>query len=151
MQGYLDLCVCMIDKKPEIENAIFLTKYEEYLLPVSSKKISLPLKKTPFLLYNKASFTRRFIDEEFNKHNIIPIVAVSSSSTTFLKELAILGRGVSLLPENFVSAEIKNKQLTIQDYPIVFKREVGIFLSKKTDLTISSDLVRLIIDCLKTK
>lgn len=150
-QGVLDLCICVIDKKPDIDNAIFLTKYQEELIPVSSVAFNLPINKVPFLLYNKISLTRKYIDETFYKNSLNPLVVAESSSTSFLKELALQGTGIALLPKNFVSAELENKALKIQRLPLSWKREIGIYLSRKTDLTTSSQFMTSVIKALKTK
>jgi DNA-binding transcriptional LysR family regulator len=151
IHGVLDICICVLEKKnTDIDNSALIETYSEQLIPVSAKKHSEPLEKIPFLLYNKASYSRSYIDETFFKYKIQPNVIASSSSTTFLKELAILNKGVALLPKNFVTAELTNKQLLINNLEITWSREIGIFLSKKTDLTKSSEIISRIIKTLKT-
>ena len=58
------------------------------------------------------------IDEIFNKHGTIPTIYAESTSVTFMRELAILGGGVALLPDNFVKEDLDQGRLKIQKMPM---------------------------------
>ncbi len=145
----LDVCIYVLDlKNSETGDARLIGQYEEELIPVSSGKFSLPLFKIPFILYNNSSHTRSFVDNTFLKNKIEPNILATSTSTTFLKELAILGKGVALLPKTAVIEELKNKRLIKQKFPIVWKRKVGIYLSQNSQLTKDSSFVKMIVKTL---
>lgn len=146
-QGILDMCIAVLDKnQKEVETANIIKTYFENLVPVSSKKFSSQLEKVPFLLYNKDSYTRAYIDEVFAKNSINPVIFAESTSITFLKELAMLGKGVALLPENFIANEIKNKLLVRQNFKLKWYREIGIFLHKESGLSQVTDFVKNIVE-----
>ena len=136
--GLFDMCVCVI-RENAIGNEIkLIKKFSEELVPVSSKIWQKRFHKTPFILYNKESATRQYIDKTFFTNRIKPTVIVESTSTMFMKELAIGGCGIALLPLNVVEKEIENKKLFINNFPFKFKREIGLYLSgdgriKETD------------------
>jgi DNA-binding transcriptional LysR family regulator len=133
--GTLDAALCILNKAYALPNHIVLSQtYSEELIPVSSKSFSQELSKIPFILYNKGSNTRVQIDEIFNKQGIIPTVYAESTSVTFMRELAILGGGVALLPENFVKDDINQGRLKIQKMPLQWHREYGLLIQKNSDL-----------------
>ncbi|HEX8965485.1 MAG TPA: LysR family transcriptional regulator substrate-binding protein, partial [Patescibacteria group bacterium] len=141
-QGLLDICICVVNiqnKQLSETNLIYTT--EETLVPVSSKKWSSNIKEIPFILYNSNSETRNYIDYTFQKNNINPIIVAQSTSTSFMKELAINGIGVALLPKNFVDSEIKEKRLFIQKLPFEWKRTIGLYLPKGGSLPSESKLI----------
>lgn len=133
--GTLHAALCILSKNYTLPNHITLLEtYSEKLIPVSSKTFSKPISEIPFILYNKESHTRMQIDEIFHKHGIIPTNYAESTSVTFMRELAILGGGVTLLPENFVQDDIDQGRLKIQKMPITWYRKYGLFIQKNSDL-----------------
>lgn len=144
--GIFDICICVIGRDFELGyNTNLVKKFNEQLLPVSSKIWKKPFSKIPFILYNKDSATRDFIDDVFLKKSIRPAIIVESINPSFMKELAIGGCGVALLPKNFVEREIKNKQLFIQNFPFSFKREIGLYLSKDGRIKKEDQIIKDII------
>ena len=107
----------------------------------SIKKIS----EIPFILYNKGSATREYIDKVFIKKDIKPNILVESTSPTFMKELAIGGYGVTLLPKNFIQRELDNKKLFVKKFPFKFKREIGLYLSRDSRIKEADEIVKEII------
>ncbi len=147
--GILDMAICVIDKKNPLPKDILLIQtFTEELIPVTSKKIKSNLKETPFILYNKGSFTRNFIDEQFTKKGISPKVFAESTSVTFMKELALLGCGIALLPKNFVASELKQGSLKKQKLPIIWQRDYGIYIQKNGRLEKTEQMVKEIIKAL---
>lgn len=148
--GLLDMTICVIDKKNLLnKNYILLKTFRERLIPVSSKRFKGAVKDIPFILYNKGSFTRDYIDSQFTETGIIPKVFAESTSVTFMKELANLGCGVALLPENSVRAELQQNILKKQHLPYKWYREYGIYLPrngqlKKEDLLVTEIIENLI-------
>lgn len=148
--GLLDIAICVIDKKnPQGKNYILLKTFRERLLPVASKKFQGSIKNIPFILYNKGSFTRDHIDSQFTEKGILPKVFAESTSVTFMKELAILGCGVALLPENSVRAELQQNILRKQNLSLKWYREYGIYLPingrlRKEDLLVKEIIKNLI-------
>jgi DNA-binding transcriptional LysR family regulator len=129
--GTLDTALCVINKSYQISDHIVqLQTFSEKLIPVSSKHFSQSLKKIPFIVYSQ-SHTRTQIEETFAQHSIQPIIYAESTSTTFIRELALLGRGVALLPENFVKNDIDQGRLKIQKMPLTWKRDYGLFVQKQ--------------------
>jgi DNA-binding transcriptional LysR family regulator len=108
--------------------------YSENLLPVSSKIFSENISEMPFILYNRGSITRRHIDETFRRNAMQPIIFAESTSVTFMRELALLGCGVALLPENFVKQDLKTNTLKQQKMKITWERDYGLFVQKEFNL-----------------
>jgi DNA-binding transcriptional LysR family regulator len=145
--GILDVAVCVIDKRHSYSSDIILIQtFTENLIPVSSKQIKGNIKNLPYILYNKDSNTRTQIDEVFAKNNVVPNVFAESTSITFMKELAILGSGIALLPENYIQTDIKQGILKKQKMRFKWQREFGIFINKHGQLqkesTIIKDLIK---------
>lgn len=127
--GLLDICICAIRENVFGDNFRLIKKFSEELVPVSSKIWQKKSQETPFILYNKESATRQYIDKTFFDNRIKPTVMVESTSTMFMKELAIGGCGIALLPLNVIEKEIRNKKLFVKKFPFKFKREIGLYLS----------------------
>ena len=141
-QGLLDICICVVNiQNKQISEANLMFTAEEVLVPVSSKEWDNNIKEIPFILYNSNSETRNYIDNTFQKNNINPIIVAQSTSTSFMKELALNGIGVALLPKNFVQNEIKEKRLFIQELSLEWKRTIGLYLPKGGSLTSEAKLI----------
>ncbi|HSA84000.1 MAG TPA: LysR family transcriptional regulator [Patescibacteria group bacterium] len=129
--GIVDVAICVIDPQEKTDQNILLVQtFSETLIPVSVEKRKEPITTIPFLLYNKTSHTRKQIDELFFKKNITPTIFAESTSVPFMKELAILGCGVALLPENEVKTEMQQKLLKKQTLPFTIKRTFGLYIKK---------------------
>lgn len=145
--GIFDLCICVLPKNTSLpSNAILVRQFSEKLLPVSKKVKSETNIQPPFILYNKGSITRSYIDEIFFKKGIIPKILVESTSPAFMKELAIGGCGITLLPKNFVRREIETGKLEIKKLSCVFKRKIVVIINKQGNLNKESRLVKEIIE-----
>lgn len=132
--GLVDIAICVTDPQKELsgyKNLTCIAEFTEELIPVSAEKLYTPLAKTPFILYNKESNTRKQIDTVFAKAGIAPIIFAESTSTTYTIELARLGCGVAILPKNIISAEILQKQLFIYKTGIRWYRKFGIFIHER--------------------
>lgn len=149
--GLYDLCICVIPQDRDFGRNILLeSKFSETLFPVVGRKMRKnDLSAIPFILYNKESSTRHYIDRTFFKHGISPNIIVESTSPEFMKELAIGGCGIALLPKNFVERELTQKKLFVRKFPFIFKREIGLFLNKEGDIKDSDGIVREIIKLLQ--
>lgn len=139
INGLDDLCVCIID--PLRKEPSLIKIFSEELLPVSSKIWKKDCKNIPYILYNKGSVTRTYIDETFVINGISPNIIVESTSTNFMKELAVGGCGVALLPENFINRELLQKKLFVQKLPFKFERKIGLFLNKEGSLKETDQVV----------
>ena len=129
--GVIDVAICIVDKKPLYNKNLELIKnYSEELIPVSAKIYKDKLEDIPFILYNQESFTRQYIDACFLTKSVSPQIFAESTSVTFMKELAMLGCGVALLPKNTVQIELQQKLLKKQKFPLIWQREYGIFIHK---------------------
>lgn len=143
--GLFDMCICVI-RENVVDNEIRLVKkFSEELIPVSSKIWQKKSHETPFILYNKESATRQYIDKTFFDNRVKPTVIVESTSTMFMKELAIGGCGIALLPLNVVEKEIKNKKLFVNKFLFKFRREIGFYLSKDGRIQEEDEMVKEII------
>lgn len=130
--GILDVAICVVDPKAQKDENIFLVKtFSETLIPVTKEKRKEKITEMPFLFYNKHSHTRKQIDELFTQKNVSPIIFAESTSVPFMKELAILGCGVALLPENEVKSELKQKRIIKQKLPFTIQRTFGIYIRKE--------------------
>ncbi len=148
--GILALAICVIDKKnPPPHDFVLLQTFKEELIPVSSKTWKGSLNEMPFILYNKGSFTRQYIDDQFTKKNVTPKVFAESTSVTFMKELASLGSGIALLPLNAIRSELKQKTLKKQKLKIKWKREFGIYVPKNSPFQKDHPLIKNLIYNLK--
>lgn len=143
--GLLDICICAIRENVLDDNLKLIRKFSEELVPVSSKIWQKKSHETPFILYNKESATRQYIDRTFFTNRIKPTVIVESTSTMFMKELAIGGCGIALLPLNVVEKEIESKKLFINKFPFKFKREIGLYLSSDGRVKETDEIVKEII------
>jgi DNA-binding transcriptional LysR family regulator len=129
--GTLDAVLCIFNETYQIPNHVnLLQEYSEMLIPVSSKTFAQTIDKIPFILYNRGSYTRAAIDETFVKKGVQPTIYAESTSVTFMRELALLGSGVALLPENFVKQDLDQGRLKKQKMPIQWKRKYGLFVQK---------------------
>lgn len=145
-QGMFDICICVTPVDRNWGKDIVLVKdFFEKLYPVSGNIWKKEMGKAPFILYNKESVTRHFIDEVFLQHGLKPNIIAESTSPNFMKELAISGAGVALLPKNFIKRELEQKKLFIQKFPFSFQREIGIFLNKEGSLKELDKVVKEII------
>lgn len=143
--GIYDICICILDPNENQFSEFWLVKkFSERLYPVSGK-IWRKGAKIPFIFYNKNSSTRQYIDKVFFKKGIKPNIIVESTSPAFMKELAIGGCGVALLPKNFIERELALKKLFIQKFPFSFKRDFGLFLNKESNIKASDEVVKEII------
>lgn len=134
--GILDAAVCVIDKRNVLPKSIVLLEtFQEELIPVSSKLYRGDVQKIPFILYNQGSLTREQISTAFTEQGILPTVFAESTSTTFMKELAILGNGVALLPKNFIASELSQGLLKKQKLPFKITREYGLYMNTRSNLT----------------
>lgn len=135
--GLIDLVVSVIDPNFDLGKDVLLIKMlEEELLPVASKRFELPLDKIPFILYNNLSTTRSYIDSNFMKNGIVPVIAAQSTSPSFMKELALSGTGVALLPKNLVDGEKNRGSLILQKMPLKFSRKIGVFIRQENEQNI---------------
>lgn len=126
--GIIDICICVKPKElSAFPYVVIVKEYKEKLIPVSSKIWKMPLNKMPFILYEKDSQTQLYISQTFLDTGIKPNIIAESVNPLFLKELALKGYGVSILPENMVRNEIKEKKLFIQKVPLFFERTCAIF------------------------
>ena len=128
LAGIVDICICIFDPQKKLPKNIKLVMlYEEELIAVSSKKWKTSLEQISFILYNHNSLTRTYIDKTFMKFCVQPTVIAESTSPDFMKELALIGSGVALLPKNVVKDELKNKKLYQVSLPLQFSRTVAMY------------------------
>lgn len=128
--GTLDAAFCVLNKSTQLPDHILLLRtFFEELVPVSSKKFSQTIEKIPFIVYSQ-SHTRTQIEDTFAQNGIEPIIYAESTSTPFIRELALSGNGIALLPKNFVKDDLDQGRLTIQKLPIRWKREYGLYIQK---------------------
>ncbi|HEX8932556.1 MAG TPA: LysR family transcriptional regulator [Patescibacteria group bacterium] len=134
--GIVDIAIAILDKNmyPD-KNLILLKTFSEKLIPVAKQKFKADLKTIPFILYNKDSHTRKQLDDVFMKNGLQPNIYAESTSVTFMKELAILGSGVALLPENLITNDLQQGVLQEQKLPITFRRQYGIYITRHGRLT----------------
>lgn len=143
--GLLDICICVIRENVFGDSIKLIKKFSEELVPISSKIWQRKYREMPFILYNKESATRQYIDKTFFTNRIKPTVIVESTSTMFMKELAIGGCGIALLPLNVVEREIEHKKLFVKKFPFKFRREIGLYLSKDGRIGEADGIMREII------
>lgn len=141
-KGLIDICICVIENDIKIPtNAVLIHSFSEELLPVSKQLYTQALTTMPFILYPPGSFSRKSIDATFLKQGIKPYVIAQSTSPSFMKQLAVSGSGVTLLPNNFVQHELEEGILVKQNFPFKFERKVGIFLRKDGKLHRDDQLI----------
>lgn len=149
--GIVDLAICVVNKSDTLHKSIVLIEtFREELIPVTKKSFKGPLSHIPFILYNKGSHTRNQIDYTFQAKGIQPTIFAESTSTTFMKELAILGSGVALLPANFVASELAQNVLIKQKLPFRVEREYGLYIHNQSTLTKDHTIVKEICSILKS-
>lgn len=148
--GLFDICICVVKEDLFFErDVVVVKKFFEKLVPASGRLWKKEIKDIPFILYNSQSSTREYLDEVFIKHNIKPNTIVESTDPSFMKNLAIGGFGVALLPQNFIQQELKQKKLFIQKFPFDFKRKIGLFLNKDSNIKKEDRLIKEMITYLQ--
>ncbi len=144
--GIFDLAVAVLPHDEQTHAKITLIKtFSETLFAVSSKIWRGKITDIPFILYNRGSETRHTIDAVFQKHGLKPTVFAESTDPAFMKELAMGGAGVTLLPKNFVKREIANRKLFVQKFPFSFRRKIGVWVSREGTLTSDHPFVKQIL------
>lgn len=147
--GTLDAAIFITNKNVQLpKNIILIQTFTEELIPVSFKKYSKDIRDIPFILYNKDSYTRQQTDAVFAEQNIRPLIFAESTSTTFMKELALLGNGVALLPKNFVKTELSNGTLIKQHMKLKLIREYGFFINIQSGLDKNTIFVKQMLTAL---
>lgn len=140
--GTLDAALCVVNNTYQTPNHLTLLQtFTEELIPVSSKLFSEKNTSLPYILYNRESHTRMQIDAIFNKNGINPTIFAESTSVTFMRELALLGCGVALLPKNFIQHDIDQGSLKKQNTSLQFKRNYGFFIQKNSDFILEKQLI----------
>lgn len=129
ISGAIDIAVCVLepvfsgaDAPPNVET---VGKVNEKLIPVAKTGGD-----RGFLLYNKSSTTRQYIDAVFSKNNVAPKTTVESTSPSFIKELAKNGSGIAILPKNLMENELKTAELSTVDLPYSFYRTIAVLTSR---------------------
>jgi DNA-binding transcriptional LysR family regulator len=141
--GLCDILICVVeDTQSPPANTELIETFTEKLIPVSSIKYSQPMEQIPFIVYNRGSLTRAQIDRVFTKAGITPKIFAESTSVTFMKELARLGCGVTLLPENFVKTDIQQGLLKKQKLNLNWERIYGIYVQKNGRITKDHQLIK---------
>jgi DNA-binding transcriptional LysR family regulator len=99
---------------------------------ISSKiKSKLDLRKIGCISYNKSSTTHQLIHETFTRNGILMHYIAFSSSPDFILEMARLGSGVAVLPQNLVKSDIAKKRLVeIQIQGLTFNRGLSLLYLK---------------------
>lgn len=139
--GIIDIAILVQRNSPYPKEITCVKVFEEELVPVAGKIFTESIDKIPFILYNKGSNTRDQIDEVFIKAGIKPKIFAESTSPAFMKELATLNCGVTLLPEDLVRNDLDHKILKNQKLKIKFQREYGILTHKDTK---SNEIYKLV-------
>lgn len=144
--GVFDICISIIpEEKIAAANIILVKTFSETLIPVSGKQWREHIAKIPFILYNKSSESRHYIDKTFLKQSLAPNVVVESTDPGFMKELAMGSCGVALLPRNFVASELAQGKLTTQNFPFRVYRKVGVFVQKDGNVKEGNSIVQEIL------
>jgi DNA-binding transcriptional LysR family regulator len=140
--GTLDAALCIINKKNTLpKHLMLLQSFTEELIPVSSKSFSKEIANIPFILYNRGSQTRGQIDELFISHGLQPSIYAESTSVTFMRELALLGAGVALLPENFIQQDLDQGRLKKQKMPIQWQRNFALLINTNSRLSAAHPVI----------
>jgi LysR family transcriptional regulator, low CO2-responsive transcriptional regulator len=72
------------------------------------------LRKQPLILYQRASYTARLVDDFFQKLNIVPSTVMEVASTEAIKELVKLNLGVSVLAPWVADKELTRGSLRMR-------------------------------------
>jgi len=129
LSGAIDVAVCVLENSSSPGKTIeIIGKINEKLIPVAKTNDI----NQPFLLYNKSSTTRQYVDAVFSENNIIPQITAESTSPSFIKELSKNGSGIALLPENLVEKELKDAELKPLNLPYSFFRTIAVITSKQS-------------------
>lgn len=95
--------------------------------------------KSTIMLLESDNITRKYIDEYFDKNNILVKPEIEISNMDFLIEFAKIGMGVTIVIRNFIEKEIKEGELVeISISPTIPKRAIGIVLHKKMPVSIAA-------------
>ena len=150
--GVLDLAVIVSPLLPIRSHQIKqVATYQEKLIPVCSRTLTMNVEEIPFILYNQPSHTRLQIDQIFRDHGIVPKIYAESTSTTFMKELALLGSGVAVLPLSIIQSELKDKTLKKISIPVTFTRDFAVYENTSGELARDTALYGEILEMLAKK
>lgn len=136
LQGFCDLGIVAYPRRHPLirlvpfkkEKLVLVSSPEDPL--AKSKRASLKgLDRQDFIAFDKAIPTRRAIDEILKKHKVLVNIVHEFDNIETLKRSVEVGAGVSILPENTVVQEVKNRTLVrmaLSEGP--FYRPTGIIL-----------------------
>jgi DNA-binding transcriptional LysR family regulator len=140
--GLLDLCISVVSKKNPLSGHM-IHVYTEDLLPVSAKQWETKnLSALPLIVYNQSSTTREYIDKAFLNNATKQNIIAQSTSVSFMKELALLGKGIAFLPKNIVARELKEKTLYSTPLPFTITRTIGVFVSLTGNIKEEKELLQ---------
>ena len=109
-----------------------------------------PLAACPFLLSESGSKSRILIDSFFEKHNIIPHVALISKSTEILLDLCLTGKGACFCTKQMADKIFAGKDIShLLCIPINMKLMIRLAILK--NIYISRPLQDFIDLCLQKK
>lgn len=93
----------------------------------------------PLLMLEEGTNMRKFVDEYFKDNNLTYSPELELGSINILTKFAIEGFGISFVTKNFVSNEIKNKEVFVIDVKEeIPSRSIGMIKMKHRNLTNAS-------------
>ncbi|MDF1616654.1 LysR family transcriptional regulator [Petrocella sp. FN5] len=141
-EGFLD-CAIISDLKADqaFEYIQLMMIQDIFVSRQRPPKEVIPLKeleKHPMLLLERNNATRDHLEHFLERHHITLNVDIEISSMEFLVEFAKIGLGVASVIGNFVSEDLKNKN--IYEWPVVPmipQRSIGLLYNKKRGVSIA--------------
>ncbi len=99
----------------------------------------------PLIIFSKATYTRRVLDEFFEKLRITPRILMDSENVAMIKPLIRINMGISILPLRSVAEECNRKELhclRVRNHKI--SRQLGlVYLKSDYSPKVLSELIRL--------
>lgn len=133
-----------IEKCITIQDCFVVNKNYKNLL---NKKISIAdLNNYPLILQAKGSNTRNFLDNFCLNKNICLNPTMELTSYSLVKEFTEIGFGIGYLTKNFISKELKHKNLfELQIKENIPPRDIGIAYLKNSISFSTKELIKIVL------
>jgi DNA-binding transcriptional LysR family regulator len=96
---------------PVLHEELLLTTYPAH--PLAKKRVITPsdLHGQPFILFESGSITRRIVEQFFARERIALSIVMETENVEIIKAMVRHGLGVSIIPWQAASADVKARQL----------------------------------------
>lgn len=112
--GIIDIGIaCLFDEDPALETSILYYDTFELIVspqhPLAKKSHATleALENTPLIMLSPETAGRRFVDDLFKKHDIVPQIVMELSSSEEVKRMVELDLGAAIVSKSSITKEVK--------------------------------------------